>query len=349
VDDLRWFAPNRYCTLPVPALRRAGLAITLEGEEPARLAVIADGQCAVAGFEYARRHQCPLLLYVWDLPPWRLGRGRPDFVFELGSSVRRIPRPIGGYPERAGYYSRIRFVARRAAALWCPSSRTVSDVRERFGIDAERVPFCYDSERFNRNSLAPADPTPVMANGSLVLCISRLVPHKNHAAVLRAAARLTPRPVVRIIGQGPEAAPLRRLAAELGVTLQLKDEWARGEEIVAAYRAATLVVSPSRFEGFGLTPMESIAMGVPVVASDIPTHREFVDRFARFFPLDDDAALAAAIEAEIPAAAAQRRDRAAAAVTPSGQAAASPLADLTIEACAARFLPRLERLLERAR
>jgi glycosyltransferase involved in cell wall biosynthesis len=333
----------------VPALRRAGLAIALEGDEAARLAVIADGQCAVAGFEYARRHQCPLLLYVWDLPPWRLGRGRPDFVFELGGSIRRMPRPMGRYPERAGYYSRIRFVARRATALWCPSSRTVSDVRERFGIDAERVPFCYDSERFNGNSLAPTGGTPMPGDGSLVLCISRLVPHKNHAAVLRAAARLTPRPVVRIIGQGPEAASLRRLAGELGVTLQLKDGWATDEEIVAAYRAATLVVAPSRFEGFGLTPMEAIAMGVPVVASDIPTHREFVDGLARFFPLDEDAALAAAIEAAMLAAGAQQRERAAPAIQPSRSPAVPLLADLTVDACAARFLPRLERLLERAR
>ena len=338
MDDLRWFAPNRYCTLPVPALRRAGLTIALEAEEPARLAVIADGQCAVAGFDYARRHRCPLLLYVWDLPPWRLGRGRPDLVFELGGRIRRIPRPMGGYKERAGYYSRIRFVARRAAALWSPSSRTVSDVRERFGRDADRVPFCYDSERFNGNGLAPAAPS---AADSRVLCISRLVPHKNHAAVLRAAVRLTPRPVVQIIGQGPEAGPLRRLAAELGVTLHLNDAWASDEDIVAAYRTATVVVSPSRFEGFGLTPMEAIALGVPVVVSDISVHREFVDGLARFFPLDDDAALAAAIDAEILAARALRQGRAAPVV--------SPLAHLTIDACAARFLPRLQRLLDGAR
>ncbi len=39
MDDLRRFAPNRYCTLPVPALRRGGLRIALEGNQPARLAV----------------------------------------------------------------------------------------------------------------------------------------------------------------------------------------------------------------------------------------------------------------------------------------------------------------------
>src|SRR5688572_12398212 len=111
--DLRWFAPNRYCTLPVPVLRSAGLSISLEGNEPARLAVAADGQCAVEAYEYARRHRCALLLYLWDLPPWRLAGGKPDTVFELAGRIRRIPRLLGSYPERAGHYSRIRFVAQR--------------------------------------------------------------------------------------------------------------------------------------------------------------------------------------------------------------------------------------------
>ena len=96
-------------------------------------------------------------------------------------------------------------------------------------------------------------------------------------------------------------------------------------------------IFPSYYEPWGYTPMEAIALGVPVIASDIPTHREFLDGLARFFPLDDDAALAAAIDVEIRAASVSRRDRAAPVV--------SPLADLTIDACAARFLPRLERLL----
>lgn len=336
MDDIRWFAPNRYCTLPVPTLRAAGLQVSLEGNEPARLAVAADGQCAVAAYEYSRRHRCPLLLYVWDLPPWRLEGGKPDRVFELGGRIRLIPRLLGRYPMRAGVYSRIRFVAERATQVWCPSENTVWDVHARFGIDSERVPFCYDSDRFNGVN---GERSAVSGGAPVLLSISRLVPHKNHAVILRAAARLDPRPTIHIIGRGTEVGNLRRLAAELGLRLDLGDNWVTDENIVAAYRAARVVVAPSRFEGFGLTPMEGLAMGLPVIASDIPPHREFAKSSVRYFPPDDDVALAAAVHAALTEPPVQ----------PPGNLPSSrrpPVLDaLTIEACASRFLPRLERIL----
>lgn len=338
MDDIRWFAPNHYCALPVPTLRESGLRIALNHDAPARVAVAADGQCAVEAFEYAERHRCPLVLYLWDLPPWRLGRGHPDYVFLLRGRVRRLPRPGDRYPERAGYYSRLRFVARRAEEVWCPSENTVRDVQGRFRVSAERVPFCYDSSRF-RDVTSHRSP----GTRSLVslLSVSRLVAHKNLAVILRAAAHLDPRPEVTFVGQGPEAAALRGLARELGVTLHLTDTWASDDEVVAAYRAASVVVCPSRFEGFGLTPLEGLAMGVPVVASDIPAHREFVSGAVHFFPPENDKELAGALTEAIAPAGGQP--------SPSGTSQPAVLSSLTIEACAARFLPGLTRLLEARR
>ena len=320
MDDVRWFAPNRYCALPVSALRASGLRIAEAGDAAARVAVAADGQCAVAGFEFARRHRCPLILYLWDLPPWRLGRGSPDLVFAAGGRIHRLPRLLGGYPERAGYYSRIRYVARHATRVWCPSVQTSNDVRHHFAVAAQHLPFCYDSDRFGAAAVTPLVPvaTPVL------LSISRLVPSKNHGVILRAAARLAQAVTVRIIGQGPEAESLRREAVALGVTLRLDDGWASGEAIVAAYRAASVVVCPSRFEGFGLTPMEGLAMARPVIASAIPVHREFVGELVRLFDPDDDAQLA-------------RHCASALAAPPPAVPPESPLPGLTIEACAARL------------
>ena len=117
MHDLRWFSPNRYGTLVVPQLRAAGFSIATEGEEPARLVVAMDAQCAVAAHQYARRMGRSLLLYLWDLPPWRLGLGRPDWIFEWRGRIQRLPRLAGRYRERPGYYSRIRYVARRARWL----------------------------------------------------------------------------------------------------------------------------------------------------------------------------------------------------------------------------------------
>ena len=46
MDDLRWFAPNTFCALVVPRLRQLGLAIALDGDRSARLAIAMDAQVA---------------------------------------------------------------------------------------------------------------------------------------------------------------------------------------------------------------------------------------------------------------------------------------------------------------
>ncbi|MGH7593402.1 MAG: glycosyltransferase, partial [Gemmatimonadales bacterium] len=94
-------------------------------------------------------------------------------------------------------------------------------------------------------------------------------------------------------------------------------------------------VSLSRFEGFGLTPLEAIAMGIPAVASDIPPHREYADHGMELVPLDDDQKAAQAIDRVL------RGDR-------GMMRAYRATSELTIEACAERMLPRFEALLRRA-
>jgi glycosyltransferase involved in cell wall biosynthesis len=331
VHDIRWFAPNRYCMLPVSRLREAGLRIATEGDESARLVFVADATCAVEAYRYARSRHLPVALYLWDLPPWQVGTGRPNPVLAVRGKLIKVPRLWGSYPERTGYYSRVRFVARRAVAIWAPSAASTAAVRARFGVACDELPFCFDSDRFNVG-VGWQKPRGVPA----VLAISRLVPYKNHAALIRAAALVSSGPKVHLIGAGPEAANLRLVAAELGVEFTLEERWQSDQQITDAYREASVVVSTSRFEGLGLTPLEGIAIGVPTVASDIPSHREFTAGRARLVPLDNDIALASAIDNAL------RFD-----VAAPGDVPRLPV--LTIEACAARLLPRFEELLRRGR
>jgi glycosyltransferase involved in cell wall biosynthesis len=321
MDDIRWFAPNPYGALIVPELRRRGLAIATEGAGPARVVLAMSGLTGEAAWRYARAHQAPLVLYLWDLPPVGTARGRADPVWWAGGRFLRLPRLRGGYSRRRGYYSRLRYIARRADAVLVPSAMTRETVAERFGVEPHRVPYCYDSGRFAPGAAARAMP-PVL------LTVSRLVPHKNQAAVLRAAAALG-RPVqVRLIGRGPEQRRLEQLAAASAVRCGVETT-ADDAAVTRAYHEAAVAVCPSAFEGFGLTPIEAVAAGVPVVASDIPPHREHVGRAARLVPLNDDAALAAAIREALDA-------------PPADPAL---VGDLTIEAAADRFLSFVQRLL----
>ncbi|MGH7527431.1 MAG: hypothetical protein ACREMX_12100, partial [Gemmatimonadales bacterium] len=73
MDDIRWFAPNAYGELVVPYLRRQGLAVAVEGRARARLALAMSGRSAVDAWHYARQRRCPLVVYIWDLPPLATG------------------------------------------------------------------------------------------------------------------------------------------------------------------------------------------------------------------------------------------------------------------------------------
>jgi glycosyltransferase involved in cell wall biosynthesis len=321
VNDIRWFAPNPYTTLVVPELRRRGFSIDLEGQGPARLALAMSGTVAEPAWRYAAGRGCPLIVYIWDLPPDRLSDGAPDPVWWVAGRFLHLPRFTRGFASRRRYYSRVRYIAARAVEVWVPSEMTGSSVRERLGLASRRVPYCYDSNRFAPAPTQRDDPP-------TLLTVSRLEAHKNQAAALRAAARLGREVQVRLIGRGPESGRLERLASSLSVRCRI-NQLATDPEVVEAYHRARVAVCPSRFEGFGLTPIEALACGTPVVASDIPPHREFCRDSAVYFPPDDEEALVAAITVAL--------DRA-----PSDSAV---IRELTISSAADRFEAVLRPLL----
>jgi glycosyltransferase involved in cell wall biosynthesis len=321
VNDVRWFAPNRYAALVVGELRSRGLTVATEGSEPARLALSMSGTTAAEAWRFAHRHHCPLVLYLWDLPPKATGSGTFDPVFSLGGHLIRVPRVTNGYGRRRGHYSRLRYIAVRCAEVWVPSQMSRELVRRRFGVEPCQVPYCYDSTRFR-----PAAPT--QTSPPTLLTVGRLQAHKNHAATLRAASRLGEGVQVRLIGRGPELGRLQQLARSLGVRCRIDTE-VDDAGVAQAYRQARVAVCPSRFEGFGLGPVEAIASGTPAAASDIPPHREFVGETAHLFPLDDDRALVEAVSRALN----------------DGPPDSTAVSALTIGAAANRFLARLQALL----
>ncbi len=57
----------------------------------------------------------------------------------------------------------------------------------------------------------------------------------------------------------------------------------KDEDLKLLYNGATILALPSLMEGFGLTPLEAAACGVPTAASDIPTLREIMGQGAEYF------------------------------------------------------------------
>src|SRR5436309_14247493 len=139
VDDIRWFAPNAYSWLIVPELRRRGLKVAVEGTAPARLEFAAGARVADVAWRFSRATRSRLILYIWDLPPRATGAGRPDPVWWLAGHFLRLPRPFGGYGRRRGYFSRLNYIAARAAAVCVARALTRELMADRCGGGGERV------------------------------------------------------------------------------------------------------------------------------------------------------------------------------------------------------------------
>jgi len=108
---------------------------------------------------------------------------------------------------------------------------------------------------------------------------------------------VSPRPVTLIAGDGDERARLEQLARELGledvVFLGNQDQPA----LIALANLADVGVFPSRRDAFPLVPMEVLACGTPIVASDVGGFPQIVaDGVGALVPPDDPAALAATVE-----------------------------------------------------
>ena len=107
----------------------------------------------------------------------------------------------------------------------------------------------------------------------LVGSVGRLGPEKRFDVLLAAAAQLHPRPIVVIAGEGPCRAELQRLAVQLGVDLRLPGHC---DDVRDVYEALDIFVQSSDTEGIPNAVLEAMAMGAPIVATDVGGTREIV-------------------------------------------------------------------------
>jgi glycosyltransferase involved in cell wall biosynthesis len=126
-----------------------------------------------------------------------------------------------------------------------------------------------------------------------VLCVGSIEPRKNLDRLLDAWSQLnaTLRKDFALVLVGfsgwRNESTLRRIA-------RMKDDvtflgYLDLDDLALCYNAATLFVYPSLYEGFGLPPLEALASGCPVLASDIPPLREVCSDSAMLVdPLDVD-------------------------------------------------------------
>jgi glycosyltransferase involved in cell wall biosynthesis len=183
-------------------------------------------------------------------------------------------------------------VAKRARVVITVSEFSRRELRELLGVEARVVPGGVDG-RFRPD----ADPAPARAALGLtrpyVLTVAGRTARKNLAALDVTARRLAPHGIELVAAGGgrPQFAPEDQPTRDLG---HVPDEHLPG-----LYAGARAFVLPSLHEGFGLTCLEAMACGVPVVAARAGALPETCGEAARYADPHDAGAIADAVEAAI--------------------------------------------------
>ncbi len=204
--------------------------------------------------------------------------------------------------------------ARRAAAVLTVSQSARADIVRHLRIPAERVIVTYESlgapharvtnsaelERVRRVYDLPP---------RYLLYLGGFDPRKNVPLLLRAYARTHQKrpelPPLLIAGKLPDPGASwftdpRPLVASLDLTGAVRTlGFVPDGDKPALYTLADLFLFPSRYEGFGLPPLEAMACGVPALVSDSSSLPEVVGGTLPPVAVNDEAAWAEAILAAL--------------------------------------------------
>ena len=208
-------------------------------------------------------------------------------------------------PDTLEYPGLIRRALARGATVHAVSAFVADEVQDVFAVGTERVVVIPNGVTA---LVAPGPDSDAVAGARLaggdryVLAVGTVEPRKDLPTLVRAFDRLAADDhELRLVLAGPDgwgAADLSAAVRASGhpdriVRLGWIDDTARAGLV----RGAAVFAYPSRYEGFGLPPLEAMSVGTPVVATDAGSLPEVLGDAALLVPPADPEALAEALHA----------------------------------------------------
>lgn len=194
------------------------------------------------------------------LPAPSLRRRVPQVVTVADLAFERLP---GHFDRRFRAYAHLahREAARRARAVICVSRTTAQDVQELWGVPGERIVVALHGpgQAAALRALAPVRPPAP----SHFLYVGDGEPRKNLPTLLGGYAlyrRQVDEPFPLVLA-GSAQALAAGVEPERGVAV---------ERLAELYVGAAALIQPSLYEGFGLTALEAMSLGTPVLAARSP-------------------------------------------------------------------------------
>ena len=227
-----------------------------------------------------RKRRAALVVTIHDVVPWT----HPEWLTSRGA----------GFHRRMGARA-----AREADLIVTPTTAVADQIRDLLAPGPEVVVV---PAGFSGDLCVPDDAgerrARLLGPGRYLLFVGTAEPRKGLDTLLDALAEPSLRGQSLVVA-GPQGwggvdvgqeARRRAIGARVTVTGRVDDA-----DLAALYAGASVVVMPSRAEGFGLPVLEAMKLGVPAITSADPAMREVGGGATQTFPAGDPGALGAAI------------------------------------------------------
>jgi L-malate glycosyltransferase len=200
-----------------------------------------------------------------------------EMLRETGADVRVITTLHGTDITLVGqdpsYNAITKFSIERSDRITAVSLYLQQETFSAFGCTGCRVDVIYnfiDPDRYDRAKYPSTLPSPLPSGLPVLMHVSNFRPVKRALDVVRTFARVreTQPSVLVMVGDGPDRAAAEHEARRLGVSDAVAF-LGKVDTVAPLLAAAHVFLLPSETESFGLSALEALASGVPVVASRV--------------------------------------------------------------------------------
>ena len=160
-------------------------------------------------------------------------------------------------------------IVKKARFLMTVSQFSKDEIINCFGVDSERIlvlPLWLDGIFSNEIQ------KPIAEKKNYILSVASIEPRKNYSSLLKAFSQQKTNVTLKLAGGATHhfaSVDNKYIDSRIQFLGRMNDQ-----QLVSLYRNALFFCSLSFYEGFGLPALEAMALGCPVLVSDIPAHRE---------------------------------------------------------------------------